>query len=242
MQKIEHNGAAIPRKRPYLISLSGMDGSGKTTQIDALLVYLRDAGLRVRVLRFWDDIAVAGTMRETLTHKLFKRERGVGSPEKPVQRRDKNVRGWYMSGARSLLYSLDAARLAWIVASLSRKDADVVIFDRYLHDQLVNLNLQNPATRAYVRGLLKTVPHPDIAFLLDADPVQARARKPEYPLEFLQSVRASYALLTRWGGLTPIDALPPQDVTRSILRCLPPVSVIRATDGLHPLALPQAHQ
>src|SRR5882757_3251238 len=203
MQKIEHNGAAIPRKRPYLISLSGMDGSGKTTQIDALLVYLRDAGLRVRVLRFWDDIAVAGTMRETLTHKLFKSERGVGSPEKPVQRRDKNVRGWYMSAARSLLYSFDAARLAWIVASLSRKDADVVIFDRYLHDQLVNLNLQNPATRAYVRGLLKTVPHPDIAFLLDADPVQARARKPEYPLEFLQSVRASYALLTRWGGMTP---------------------------------------
>jgi len=43
--------------------------------------------------------------------------------------------------------------------------------------------------------LLKLVPRPDVAFLLDADPPQARARKPEYPVEFVQSNRESYLAL-----------------------------------------------
>src|SRR5882757_9039092 len=91
---------AITRRRPFLVSFSGIDGSGKTTQIESLRDWLRDAGLRVRLLRFWDDVAVAGALRETLSHKLFKSEKGVGSADKPVERRDKNVRNRYMTAAR----------------------------------------------------------------------------------------------------------------------------------------------
>jgi hypothetical protein len=39
-----------------------------------------------------------------------------------------------MTAARLFLYLLDAIRLAFVVATTSRKDADVVIFDRYLYD------------------------------------------------------------------------------------------------------------
>src|SRR5262249_52949983 len=131
-------------RTPYLISFSGMDGAGKTTQIDQMLIYLHDAGLTARVLRFWDDIAVAGMLRETMSHRLFKSEKGVGLPDRPVHRRDKNVRAWYMTLARLVLYSLDAAWLTFVVKTLSRKHADVVIFDRYLYDELVNLNLLHP--------------------------------------------------------------------------------------------------
>ena len=232
MFEVEHNdaGTALKRRRPFVVSFSGIDGAGKTTQIDALTVWLRDSGLRVRLLRFWDDIAVAGTMRETLSHKLFKSEKGVGSPGKPVQRRDKNVRAWYMTAARLLLYFVDAAHLTFVMATASRKDADVVIFDRYLHDQVVNLGLQNPATRAYTALLLKMVPRPDIAFLLDADPAEARARKPEYPLEFLQNIRVAYLALAQSTGMTKIDPLTAQEVTRGVLRAMPRASLLRAVD------------
>jgi thymidylate kinase len=216
----EQDGAArtISSTRPYLVSFSGIDGAGKTTQIDGVLVWLREAGLRVRLLRFWDDIAVAGHLRAAMSHTLFRSEKGVGSPDKPVQRRDKNVRAWYMTAARLLLYFLDAARLAFVAASASRMDADVVVFDRYLYDELANLDLENPVARFYTRLLLKLVPHPDVAFLLDADPAQARSRKPEYPLDFLHDSRARYLALGKLvGGMSVIGPLSVKDVTRIVL-------------------------
>jgi thymidylate kinase len=205
-------------KQPSWVSFSGIDGAGKTTQIDTVLVWLRDAGLRVRLLSFWDDIAVAGGLRAGMSHTLFKSEKGVGSPDKPVQRHDKNVRAWYMTAARLFLYFLDAARLAFVVATTSRTDADVVVFDRYLYDELVNLDLGSTGVRLYTRLLLKLVPHPDVAFLLDADPAQARARKPEYPLDFLHESRARYMALAKLvGAMTIIGPLPLKDVTQIVL-------------------------
>ena len=207
--------------RPYLVSFSGIDGSGKTTQIDVVLTWLHNAGFRVRLLRFWDDVAVFGRLRETMSHTLFGSEKGMGTPDRPVQRRDKNIRAWYMTAARLFLYCLDAARLAFVIATTSRRDLDVVVFDRYLYDELVNLDLGNSLAKAYARVLLKWIPRPDVAFLLDADPAQARARKPEYPLDFLYSNRASYlALVALAGSITVVPPLAAEDVTRVILRQL----------------------
>jgi thymidylate kinase len=210
---------SMARRRPHFVSFSGVDGSGKSTQIEAALGYLRDAGLKVRVLRFWDDIAVLGRFREGASHTLFRSEKGIGTPEKPVQRRDKNVRSWPMTVARLFLYGLDAVSLAVVVAAASSKDQDFVIMDRYLYDELANLNLQNSINKAYVRMLLKLVPRPDVAFLLDADPAQARARKPEYPVEFVQSNRASYLTLADLArNIDIVESLSIQQVREEVRR------------------------
>ena len=66
----------------------------------------------------------------------------------------------------------------------SHSDADVVIFDRFIYDELANLTLRNPTMQAYVFLIMKSVTRPHVSYLLDADPIQARARKPEYPIEF----------------------------------------------------------
>src|SRR5436190_12921247 len=171
-------------RRPLLVSFSGVDGSGKTTQIEALLAWLRDAGLTARVLRFWDDIAVLGSMRETMSHTLFRSEKGIGAPGKPVKRRDKNIRGWYMTASRMYLYFLDRARLALTMATAFRRNVDVVIIDCFLYDGLANLDLSARLGEEYSRVLLGAVPRPDVAFVLDADPAHAQTRKPEYPLDF----------------------------------------------------------
>ena len=193
---------------PLLISFSGMDGAGKSTQIQSLRLWLRDAGLRVRVMAFWDDIAVFKGFRETSSHVLFNSEKGIGSPDKPVERRDKNVRAWYMTPARFLLYFADTLGLAVAIWKIHRQpDADVVIFDRYLDDELVNLNLKSRISRFYARFLLKISRRPDLALLLDADPESARARKPEYPLAFLLTIRNAYReLATLSGDVTVIPA------------------------------------
>jgi thymidylate kinase len=200
------------------VSFSGMDGAGKSTQIHNLRTRLSEAGLRVSLVTFWDDVARLTHLREVSGHKLFKGDKGIGSPEKPINRRDKNVRSWKMTLVRYFLYLVDAISLRMVVKKALRSDADFIIFDRYAYDELANLTLSNPLDRAYVRLIMKIVPRPHVSYLLDADPLEARARKPEYPLGFLYLCRASYSTLSSIvGGMTIIAPMPVQDVAREVL-------------------------
>jgi hypothetical protein len=179
---------------------------------------------------FWNDVARPTRIREVSGHTLFQGEKGVGTPDRPVNRQDKNVQSWYMTPVRFCLYLVDAISLRRVVAKTLKADADVVIFDRYVYDELANLSLRNPITRAYIQLLLWLAPKPDIGYLLDADPVQARARKPEYPLNFLHSSRASYLALSELAGMTIIAPQPVQNVAQQILQ-----QVMRklSAEGLH---------
>jgi len=123
-----------------------------------------------------------------------------------------------MSCVRLSLYLLDAIATSRAVREALRSGADFVIFDRYVYDELANLNLRNPAMRAYARMIMGIVPRPDVSYLLDADPLQARARKPEYPLDFIYLNRQSYLDLSALiGGITVIPPMPMIDVQREVL-------------------------
>lgn len=207
--------------RPLLVSFSGIDGAGKTTQIENLTAYFRRSGLRVSLVAYWDDVAVFRRVREELGHKIFKGDKGVGSPGNPIQRRDKNVQTWYLVPIRLALCCFDALSLGVLWSRIRRKhDADVVIFDRYLYDQLANLDASKAVVHALVKLLIRTVVHPDIAYLLDADPALACARKPEYPQEFLWRSRESYLRLSSLAKMAVILPGTPEEVESGILSAL----------------------
>jgi thymidylate kinase len=203
-------------QQPIIVSFSGIDGAGKSTQIRNLRQRLSDTGLRVRVLAFWDDVAVLGQARGIFSHAVFKSEQGIGSPEAPVCRRDKNVRSWYMTPVRFFFYLLDALSLRSATRRLRTVPTDVIIFDRYLYDELANLRLEHRVGSMYARWLMRLVPHPDVAYLLDADPAQARERKPEYPLEFLHINREAYLALSAGAGMTVLAPRSEEETARIV--------------------------
>ena len=206
-------------RRAMLVSFSGIDGAGKSTQIENLRARLGVAGLKVQLITFWDDVARLKEIREGLGHKVFKGDKGVGTPEAPIERRDKNVRSPLMTVLRMGLYLIDAISLRIVGMKAIKSEADVVIFDRYIYDEAANLDLSNITARFYLRAIMKLVPRPEVSFILDADPEQARARKPEYPLEFLRSNRSSYLKLSDFlGGITVIPPMPLEEAKSEVAR------------------------
>lgn len=204
-----------------IVSFSGIDGAGKSTQIKALCVFAEELGLRCSVLTFWDDVVAFSRFREKASTKAFKGDPGVGSPERPIQRRDKNVSSWYITAIRLFLYMADAFSLTVAVSKVLNGDANIVVFDRYIYDELANLPLQHFAIRLYVRLLLVLVPRPDIALLLDADPADATQRKPEYPIDFVRRNREAYLRLSRIvPEITVIPPLPIERITENIRKIL----------------------
>ena len=211
------NANSIHLRRPVLVSFSGLDGAGKTTQITNLREFISRQGLQHELITFWDDVVVGTRYREGFVHKMYGSEQGIGAPDKPVNRKDKNVRKWYLTLARHLLYLLDAIHLRFVVGRAEMNDNNVIIMDRYIYDELANLPIGNPISNMFIRMVQFIVPKPDIAYLLDADPEAARARKPEYPVEFMHKCRRAYFKLSRLLGVfTIIPPLPLTDAKREV--------------------------
>ncbi len=206
------------RHKPALVSFSGLDGSGKSTQIENLRAALAAHGVSTTLLAFWDNVVVGTRYREGFVHKVYKSEKGIGAPDKPVNRQDKNVRRWYLSIARHGLYLLDAIHLRMVVSRARRSGADVIIMDRYIYDELANLPLGNKLTRAFIRFIQWLVPTPDVAYILDADVEAARARKPEYPVDFMHKCRRWYYQLAQiLGTMTIIPPLPLEEAKHAVV-------------------------
>jgi thymidylate kinase len=124
-----------------------------------------------------------------------------------------------MTLVRLCLYLADAISLRFTVRRALASGSDFVICDRYAYDELVNLTLQRPLARIYARLIMRIVPRPDVSYFLDADPIQARARKPEYPLDFLYSCREAYLTLSQMlGTITVIPPMLIRDVEREIMK------------------------
>ena len=137
------------KKHPVLISFSGMDGAGKSTQIQLLCDRLSASGYSLLQYAFWDNVVALPRWRAGFSHKFLKSDGRVGAPGRPANRNDKNNRAWYLIMARSALFLFDAWNLRKVVGTARRKKSDFIIFDRYIYDQLATLPLESAWARVY---------------------------------------------------------------------------------------------
>jgi thymidylate kinase len=205
--------------KSVLITFSGIDGAGKSTQIQKLREYLTSQEIPFHQLAFWDDVAVFRDARSGFSRHVLQSDGRVGSPDRPAARRDKNLQNWPLFLGRAGLHLVDVIHLLLVVGRERRRNS-VLIFDRYIYDQLAALPMDRGWARWFARLLLRVAPKPDISYLLDASPEVARERKPEYPLEFMRQYRSSYLELCAMAGLDLIPAAGPDDVHLAILQRL----------------------
>lgn len=204
--------------RSFVVTFSGIDGAGKTTQIEKLSSYLTSTGTPVHKLALWDDVALFRRARSNFSRTVLQSDCSTGTPERPAERKDKNAQNGPLLIGRSILYLLDLVSLCKIVRRARNEMHGVIIFDRYFYDQLAALPVQNWLARAYINLLLPFIPKPDIGYVLDVEPEVARARKPEYPLDFMHRYRDSFVQLSKLAGLRLIPAGTPEDVHLAVVR------------------------
>src|SRR4029077_10250164 len=83
--------------------------------------------------------------------------------------------------------------------------------------QLAALPMHHWLARAYARFVLGLAPPTDVSYLLDAVPEEARARKPEYPIDFMRQYRSSYLELRQFAPLSLISAGDPDSIHLAII-------------------------
>lgn len=181
---------------PLLITFSGLDGAGKTTQIRMLQSRLEDQGHLFETMTMYDDISLAARFR-----KRWKPDGSRGDQEKkgtrPQQadrqfRLDKNKDEVTTVALRAIIYLFDLLYFSTVARFRWTKNLEVLVMDRYFYDSLANLVSARSFTSVYVWAFKRILPKPDLAVLLLVAPEIAFERKPEYPLEYLQRRELAY--------------------------------------------------
>lgn len=169
-------------RSPFIVTFSGIDGSGKSQYIVLLRRFLRRQGIPYFYIH---------SVNDSLTNRLVKRFPGfksvIGPKDKilsedaKAEKKKKKFRKISFSSyfVRIVILILDAFYLRLRMNSFG-KNYKVIIFDRYVYDKLIHLN--------YLRGKknLKTnnfwvriFPKANLSFYLHVLPEDAFRRKSE---------------------------------------------------------------
>ena len=185
------------------ISFEGVDGAGKTTQVQQAHNYLQERGLRSLVTREPGGTPVGLTIRELVLHGLaaFPSVAVTGGTDVVDSSDDLAPR------TEALLYAADRAEHVAQVVRPALERGDIVLCDRYLDSSVayqaggrdLSVDVIRRLSLWASQGLL-----PRRTYLLDADPSQSKLRLDHEPdrLEsagddFQQHVRQAFLKLAQ---------------------------------------------
>jgi len=214
MDIARHSLAGIRRRlpfrsqRPMLITLSGIDGSGKTAHADTLRRALETCDIDVRTVWSRGGSSPLADFAIGLVKPLLARRGDVDAANDSTQARVERKttwlrRPWLRRGWTALVVA-DLLLHYWVRIALPLLFGRVVISDRYIYDALVELAVltgrSEVADSLAARLLALLTPRPNRAYLLAVSPEEAGRRKPEEPVSHLEAQTHVYQWwASRWG-------------------------------------------
>jgi thymidylate kinase len=188
-------GARPRRLRPAIISFSGLDGSGKSTQVGQLRDCLGQLGVSSEVQ--WAGFKSGKRWRARIP--LLDRPTGTDRHSQPsndlvptaLQSSRFGRQAWAF-----VVVGLNTAHL-WRLVLRRRGDSKVLIFDRFSPDSMVKLDLRFHRLRQidirWQRRLFTLIsPKPDLGFLVDVPSQVAYSRRQDHTPEELATTCELY--------------------------------------------------
>ncbi len=177
-----------------IISISGIDGSGKSTQVERLKDDLEKNGKTVQYFHVLDFSIANTTLRR-----------------RPKDKKSKSVTsaGFFKIFLRKIGLLIDLTRFKKYYDRLEKAGNDYVITDRYFYDQIVNiLYLEGERN---IKGLLgsaeKKIVPPDYYIFIDVSPdaVLNREKSIDQSPDYLHDKRKLYRIFCKRWKMTVID-------------------------------------
>ncbi len=179
--------------RGWFIVFEGIDGSGKSTQIDLLSMKFRDQGV----------------------DHVLEREPSDGSIGRFIRSYAEAGERYFSPETEALLFTADRFEHSKRISQILEQGTTVVC-DRYYHSTLAYQGAAGVDV-AWLRDLQKFTPKPDLILLLDVDPERSLMRVSGRTLtifenrSYLKRVRDLYLQFERAGEMKLIDVEHPVD-------------------------------
>lgn len=207
------------RVKESLFVLSGLDGSGKSTQAERLAARMNAEGFRVRPLwNRWDPRLSAPVRR--LVRKRLRAADSVSFEDDYtgfVQAKQRRMQSaWKRNTWQFMVWSEYICQVRWRLFSPGLRGEGLVC-DRYIYDTLIDIaiNFAIPPGRIdplLDHPLLSLFPRPSGVIFIDIDPDEGAARKQDgTPPEYLADRRAYYHDMARRLDIPLVDGGAPMD-------------------------------